>query len=88
MRLETIGTPKNRSSSPHGGNSAFYTDDLPVGKDFKLVIARGAGVNPPRRSTVKLFGLDRYLCAYLDAGVRYRIEAGNFNRAGTTSVRR
>lgn len=76
MRLETGGYAKESFQfSSRQEQPFFYTDDLPIGKDFRLVIENGD--NPPLQiDQVKLFGLDRYLCAYLDAGVRYRIETG------------
>lgn len=54
----------------------FFVDDLPISKNVRLVI-HNAGNPPLTINDVKLFGLNRYLCAYLDPGVRYRIETGS-----------
>lgn len=53
--------------------AVFYPDELLVDKDWRLIIENGN--NPPLTiHDVKLYGLSRYLCAYLDSGLYYRIE--------------
>ena len=53
--------------------AAFYFDNQLIEKNFRLVIENQH--NPPLIvNNIKLYGLNRYLCAYLDVGVHYRIE--------------
>lgn len=53
----------------------FYVDQLLIDKDIRILIENQN--NPPLTiDDIKIFGLSRYLCAYLDADVSYRIETG------------
>lgn len=53
----------------------FYVDQVLIDKNTQIVIENEN--NPPLTvDDIKLFGLDRYLCAYLDVGIQYRIESG------------
>lgn len=51
----------------------FYPENLLVDKDIRLIV-ENAGNPPLTIRGVKLFGLGRYLCAWLEEGAAYRIE--------------
>ncbi|WP_295938214.1 hypothetical protein [uncultured Alistipes sp.] len=77
VRVETQGTYRGSFLFSSRELPVFYFDDLQI-RDLRLVIENAD--NPPLSvSSVKLYGLNRYLCAYLEPGVQYRIETGSGN---------
>ncbi|NDV81815.1 hypothetical protein [Bacteroides sp. 51] len=67
----TVGAFQLSSRDEH----TFYTDQVLIDKNTQIVIENES--NPSLTvDGIKLFGVNRYLCAYLDAGMQYRIEAG------------
>lgn len=57
----------------------FYFDNLLIPEDFQIVIENERNL-PLNVTDVRLFGLSRYLCAYLDAHMSYRIETNGSGR--------
>lgn len=73
VHIEKKGYSKHSFQLSSREEPLFYLDDFLIDKDMRLVIENGN--NPPLTiQDVKLFGLSRYLCAYLDSGIHYRIE--------------
>lgn len=54
----------------------FYFDNFRINKDIQIIIENEDNL-PLKVTDVKLFGLSRFLCAYLDAHTQYRIETND-----------
>lgn len=75
VRIEQKGYSIGTFQLSSRGEHTFYFDQLLIDKNVRIVIENEN--NPPLAvDDIKLLGLSRYMCAYLDAGMTYRIETG------------
>lgn len=57
-------------------NNTFFVPDFVLSRNTWIVIENGN--NPPLIiDSIKVFGLNRYVCAYLEEGKEYRIQVGD-----------
>jgi len=56
-------------------DNSFITNNFPLGKHTILVIENNSNL-PLEITSIKAYGLNRYLCAYLEKGTQYSLQAG------------
>lgn len=78
--IDTISGYKTSFTLSSKRDNSFFINDFPFGKHTVIEIENYN--NPPLIvDSIKAYGLNRYLCAYLEEGQKYHLEVGRFKDA-------
>lgn len=56
-------------------DNSFITNNFPLGKQTAIIVENNSNL-PLEITSIKAYGLNRYLCAYLESGADYILQAG------------